>query len=130
MIMMFDVEFVCMFELCVVMLVWWLCMICVLCEVGVLVGVSIVLVILFVIELDMECVLEVCVEVGVMYVSYIILRLLWEVVLLFKSWFVVYFFDCVECVMNCVCDMCGGKDYDLDFLKWMKGEGIWVDLLW
>ena len=31
--------------------------------------------------------------------------------------------------MNRVRDMRGGKDYDSDFSKRMKGEGIWADLL-
>jgi DNA repair photolyase len=31
--------------------------------------------------------------------------------------------------MNRVRDMRGGKEYDSDFSKRMKGEGIWADLL-
>lgn len=32
--------------------------------------------------------------------------------------------------MNCIQDMCGGKDYDVDFVICMCGIGVWVDLLY
>lgn len=93
------------------------------------VGVSIAPVIPFVTEPEMERVLEACAEAGATHASYIILRLPWEVAPLFKSWLAAHFPDRAERVMNRVRDMRGGKDYDSDFSKRMKGEGIWADLL-
>ncbi|MDR8731603.1 PA0069 family radical SAM protein [Burkholderia pseudomultivorans] len=100
-----------------------------LCDAGVPVGVSIAPMIPFVTEPDMERVLEACAEAGATHASYIILRLPWEVAPLFKHWLAAHFPDRAERVMNRVRDMRGGKDYDSDFSKRMKGEGIWADLL-
>jgi len=83
----------------------------------------------FVTEPDLERVLEACAEAGATHASYIILRLPWEVAPLFKSWLAAHFPDRADRVMNRVRDMRGGKDYDSDFAKRMKGEGIWADLL-
>lgn len=98
-------------------------------EAGVPVGVSIAPMIPFVTEPDMERVLEACAEAGATHASYIILRLPWEVAPLFKNWLAAHFPDRAERVMNRVRDMRGGKDYDSEFSKRMKGEGIWADLL-
>ncbi|MBU9374883.1 PA0069 family radical SAM protein [Burkholderia multivorans] len=98
-------------------------------DAGVPVGVSIAPLIPFVTEPDLERVLEACAEAGATHASYIILRLPWEVAPLFKSWLAAHFPDRAERVMNRVRDMRGGKDYDSDFAKRMKGEGIWADLL-
>ncbi|MBJ9619938.1 PA0069 family radical SAM protein [Burkholderia multivorans] len=98
-------------------------------DAGVPVGVSIAPLIPFVTEPDLERVLEACAEAGATHASYIILRLPWEVAPLFKGWLAAHFPDRAERVMNRVRDMRGGKDYDSDFAKRMKGEGIWADLL-
>ncbi|HEF4753153.1 TPA: PA0069 family radical SAM protein [Burkholderia multivorans] len=98
-------------------------------DAGVPVGVSIAPLIPFVTEPDLERVLEACAEAGATHASYIILRLPWEVAPLFKSWLAAHFPDLADRVMNRVRDMRGGKDYDSDFAKRMKGEGIWADLL-
>ncbi|EDT38696.1 Radical SAM domain protein [Burkholderia ambifaria MEX-5] len=98
-------------------------------DAGVPVGVSIAPMIPFVTEPDMERVLEACAEAGATHASYIVLRLPWEVAPLFRNWLTAHFPDRAERVMNRVRDMRGGKDYDSDFSKRMKGEGIWADLL-
>ncbi|WP_261538936.1 PA0069 family radical SAM protein [Burkholderia multivorans] len=98
-------------------------------DAGVPVGVSIAPLIPFVTEPDLERVLEACAEAGATHASYIILRLPWEVAPLFKSWLAAHFPDRADRVMNRVRDMRGGKDYDSDFAKRMKGEGIWADVL-
>jgi DNA repair photolyase len=100
-----------------------------LAEAGITVGVSIAPVIPFVTEPDMERVLEACAEAGATSASYIVLRLPWEVAPLFKEWLAAHFPDRAERVMNRVRDMRGGKDYDSNFSKRMKGEGLWADLL-
>ncbi|HDR9177954.1 TPA: PA0069 family radical SAM protein [Burkholderia vietnamiensis] len=106
-----------------------LCTIRALRDAGVPVGVSIAPMIPFVTEPDMERVLEACADAGATHASYIVLRLPWEVAPLFKNWLAAHFPDRAERVMNRVRDMRGGKEYDSDFSKRMKGEGIWADLL-
>jgi len=98
-------------------------------EAGIPVGVSVAPVIPFVTEPDMERVLEACAEAGATSASYIVLRLPWEVAPLFKDWLAAHFPDRAERVMGRVRDMRGGKDYDSDFSKRMKGEGLWADML-
>jgi DNA repair photolyase len=100
-----------------------------LAEAGIPVGVSIAPVIPFVTEPDMERVLEACAEAGATSASYIVLRLPWEVAPLFKDWLAAHFPDRADRVMSRVRDMRGGKDYDSDFAKRMKGEGLWADML-
>jgi DNA repair photolyase len=100
-----------------------------LAEAGIPVGVSIAPVIPFVTEPDMERVLEACAEAGATSASYIVLRLPWEVAPLFKDWLAAHFPDRADRVMGRVRDMRGGKDYDSDFAKRMKGEGLWADML-
>jgi DNA repair photolyase len=98
-------------------------------EAGIPVGVSVAPMIPFVTEPDMERVLEACAEAGATSASYIVLRLPWEVAPLFKDWLAAHFPDRAERVMGRVRDMRGGKDYDSDFSKRMKGEGLWADML-
>jgi DNA repair photolyase len=100
-----------------------------LADAGIPVGVSIAPVIPFVTEPDMERVLEACAEAGATSASYIVLRLPWEVAPLFKDWLAAHFPDRADRVMSRVRDMRGGKDYDSDFAKRMKGEGLWADML-
>ncbi|SAL31896.1 radical SAM domain-containing protein [Caballeronia sordidicola] len=100
-----------------------------LADAGIPVGVSVAPMIPFVTEPDMERVLEACAEAGATSASYIVLRLPWEVAPLFKDWLAAHFPDRAERVMGRVRDMRGGKDYDSDFSKRMKGEGIWADML-
>ncbi|WP_250480588.1 PA0069 family radical SAM protein [Caballeronia sp. GAOx1] len=100
-----------------------------LAEAGIPVGVSIAPVIPFVTEPDLERVLEACAEAGATTASYIVLRLPWEVAPLFKDWLAAHFPDRADRVMSRVGDMRGGKDYDSDFSKRMKGEGLWADML-
>ncbi|MDR5772238.1 MULTISPECIES: PA0069 family radical SAM protein [unclassified Caballeronia] len=100
-----------------------------LAEAGIPVGVSIAPVIPFVTEPDLERVLEACAEAGAKTASYIVLRLPWEVAPLFKDWLAAHFPDRADRVMSRVRDMRGGKDYDADFAKRMKGEGLWADML-
>jgi DNA repair photolyase len=59
----------------------------------------------------------------------VVLRLPWEVNPLFQQWLQDHFPDRAERVMARVRDMRGGKDYDADFGKRMRGEGIWAELI-
>lgn len=82
----------------------------------------------FVTEPDLERVLEACADAGATHASYIVLRLPWEVAPLFTEWLAAHFPDRAERVMARVRDMRGGKDYDADFSRRMKGEGMWAEL--
>ncbi|MHA7149358.1 SPL family radical SAM protein, partial [Burkholderia pseudomallei] len=97
-------------------------------DAGVPVGVSIAPMIPFVTEPDLERVLEACADAGATHASYIVLRLPWEVAPLFTEWLAAHFPDRAERVMARVRDMRGGKDYDADFSRRMKGEGMWAEL--
>lgn len=98
-------------------------------EAGIPVGVSIAPVIPFVTEPDLERVMQACADAGATSASYIVLRLPWEVAPLFKDWLATHLPDRADRVMSRVRDMRGGKDYDADFAKRMKGEGVWADML-
>lgn len=98
-------------------------------DAGIPVGVSIAPVIPFVTEPDLERVLEAVAEAGAVSASYIVLRLPWEVNPLFQQWLQAHFPERAQRVMNRVRDMRGGKDYDADFGKRMRGEGVWADLI-
>jgi DNA repair photolyase len=100
-----------------------------LADAGIPVGVSIAPVIPFVTEPDLERVLEAAFKAGAMHANYIVLRLPWEVNPLFQQWLEAHFPDRAQRVMNRVRDMRGGKDYNSDFGKRMKGEGVWADLI-
>ena len=98
-------------------------------DAGIPVGVSIAPVIPFVTEPDLERVLEAVAEAGAVSASYIVLRLPWEVSPLFQQWLQAHFPERAQRVMNRVRDMRGGTDYQADFGKRMRGEGVWADLI-
>ncbi|MGV3655762.1 MAG: PA0069 family radical SAM protein [Noviherbaspirillum sp.] len=100
-----------------------------LADAGIPVGVSIAPVIPFVTEPDLERIMEAAVEAGASSLSYIVLRLPWEVDPLFQEWLHAHFPDRAQRVMNRIRDMRGGKDYDASFGTRMRGEGIWADLI-
>lgn len=98
-------------------------------DAGIPVGVSIAPVIPFVTEPDLERILVAAAEAGAASASYIVLRLPWEVNPLFQQWLQAHFPDRAQRVLNRIRDMRGGKDYEADFGKRMKGEGVWADLI-
>jgi DNA repair photolyase len=100
-----------------------------LAEAGIPVSVSIAPVIPFVTEPDLEQVLAAAADAGAVSASYIVLRLPWEVSPLFQQWLEAHFPQRAQRVMNRVRDMRGGKDYDSDFGKRMRGEGVWAELI-
>ncbi|HWT71376.1 MAG TPA: radical SAM protein, partial [Oxalicibacterium sp.] len=98
-------------------------------DAGIPVGVSIAPVIPFVTEPDLEHILAAVADAGAISASYIVLRLPWEVSPLFQEWLQAHFPDRAQRVMNRIRDMRGGKDYEAEFGKRMRGEGIWADLI-
>lgn len=100
-----------------------------LAEAGIPVGVSIAPIIPFVTEPEIERVIEAAFDAGAIQVSYVVLRLPWEVNPLFKDWLEAHFPDRAQRVMNRVREMHGGKDYDASFATRMGGQGLWADLI-
>jgi DNA repair photolyase len=98
-------------------------------DAGIPVSVSIAPVIPFVTEPDLERVLAAAAEAGAVSASYIVLRLPWEISPLFRQWLQAHFPERAQRVMNRVNDMRGGKDYNAEFGKRMRGEGVWADLI-
>lgn len=72
---------------------------------------------------EMERILDSARAAGACTASYILLRLPLEVSPLFRDWLLRHYPDRYRHVMSLVRSMRGGKDYDADFNKRMKGSG-------
>ena len=68
-------------------------------------------------------------EAGAQAASFISLRLPLEVSGLFQDWLAQWYPDRAAKVMARVRELHGGKDYDAEWGKRFRGEGIWADLL-
>jgi DNA repair photolyase len=100
-----------------------------LADAGIPVSVNVAPVIPFITDHDLEHILQAAADAGARSAGYIVLRLPWEVSPLFQQWLAAHFPDRTDRVMSRIRDMCGGKDYQAEFGKRMRGEGIWADLL-
>ncbi|MFS8145482.1 radical SAM protein [Rhizobium sp. R635] len=72
---------------------------------------------------ELERILESAKAAGAAEASYVILRLPLEVSPLFRDWLLQHYPDRYRHVMSLVRSMRGGKDYDAEFGKRMKGAG-------
>lgn len=72
---------------------------------------------------EIERILEAGKSAGAQEASYVILRLPLEVSPLFRDWLLQHYPDRYRHVMSLIRSMRGGKDYDADFGKRMKGAG-------
>ncbi|PDT31315.1 radical SAM protein [Rhizobium sp. L9] len=72
---------------------------------------------------ELERILESAKAAGATEASYVILRLPLEVSPLFRDWLLQHYPDRYRHVMSLVRSMRGGKDYDAEFGKRMKGAG-------
>ncbi|OLP54514.1 radical SAM protein [Rhizobium rhizosphaerae] len=72
---------------------------------------------------EIERILESAKTAGASEASYVLLRLPLEVSPLFRDWLLRHYPDRYRHVMSLVRSMRGGKDYDADFTKRMKGAG-------
>jgi DNA repair photolyase len=72
---------------------------------------------------EIERILDAGKAAGAMEASYVILRLPLEVSPLFRDWLLQHYPDRYRHVMSLIRSMRGGKDYDADFGKRMKGAG-------
>ena len=78
---------------------------------------------------EMEAVLERCAEAGVRGAGYVALRLPLEIKDLFREWLESDHPDRASRVMSLVRQMRGGRDYDVQWFKRMKGEGPIAELM-
>lgn len=120
-VIMLDCKFCWVMELCVLVLYKWFVVVKILSEVGVFVFVMMVLVILVLIDSEIEIFLEMVVDYGVIEVGFVFLCLLLEVLELFCDWLLCEWLDCYCYVMNLICFMWGGKDYDVKWGEWLCG---------
>ncbi len=72
---------------------------------------------------EIERILEAGKAAGALEASYVILRLPLEVSPMFRDWLLQHYPDRYRHVMSLIRSMRGGKDYDADFGKRMKGAG-------
>ncbi len=72
---------------------------------------------------ELERILDSGVAAGAAEASYVLLRLPLEVSPLFRDWLLRNYPDRYRHVMSLIRSMRGGKDYDSEFGKRMKGEG-------
>ncbi len=80
-------------------------------------------------DMELETILRLGKEAGAEHASYILVRLPYEVKDLFKEWLATHFPDRADHVMNLIRAMRGGKEYDAQFGKRMRGQGQFADLL-
>ncbi len=78
---------------------------------------------------EIEPLLEAVAEAGAQAASFIALRLPLEVSPLFQEWLAAHYPDRAAKVMGRVREMHGGRDYDAEFGKRMRGQGVWADLM-
>lgn len=78
---------------------------------------------------ELEGIVESARDAGAVAASMIPIRLPREVAALWRDWLAEHYPDRVGRVMSKVRDMHGGQDYEAEFGKRMRGEGIWADLL-
>lgn len=78
---------------------------------------------------ELEPILSAAADRGAVAASYILLRLPLEVAPLFREWLAEAFPDRAARVIRAVRDSRGGKDYDAEWGKRLKGEGETAELL-
>ncbi|MDE3121404.1 MAG: PA0069 family radical SAM protein [Paracoccaceae bacterium] len=78
---------------------------------------------------ELEAILEAGRAAGANTASYISLRLPLEVSGLFREWLETHYPDRAAHVMGRVRELHGGRDYDPEWGKRMRGEGLWAELM-
>jgi DNA repair photolyase len=78
---------------------------------------------------ELEAILKAARDAGAVAASWIALRLPREVSPLFQHWLHQHMPDRADKVMARVRDMHGGQDYDPEWGRRMRGQGIWSDLI-
>ncbi len=80
-------------------------------------------------DMEMERILDSAQAAGVKEAGYVLLRLPLEVRDLFKEWLIANYPDRANHVFKLIRDMRGGKDYDSEWGKRMKGSGPYAWML-
>lgn len=96
---------------------------------GVPVGVLVAPVIPFINDDAMEHILQESKAAGAHYASYTVIRLPWEVKILFEDWLNAHYPDRAQRVLHRIEDLRNGRRNDPNFGSRMRGTGIWADLL-
>ncbi|WP_128253502.1 PA0069 family radical SAM protein [Falsirhodobacter deserti] len=78
---------------------------------------------------ELEAILEAARDTGATAASWIMLRLPLEVSPLFRAWLEEHVPDRAAKIMARVREVHGGKDYDPEWGRRMRGQGIWSDLI-
>ena len=78
---------------------------------------------------EVEAIVERAAEAGARGVSFIPVRLPYEVAPLFRAWLDEHFPDRAGKVMSIINSLRGGKDNDPNFFARMRGQGAWAELL-
>jgi len=78
---------------------------------------------------ELESILERTHEAGARRAGYVLLRLPLEIKDLFREWLTTHEPGRAAHVMSLIRSMRGGKDYDADWGKRMKGTGVYADLI-
>ncbi|WP_294192574.1 PA0069 family radical SAM protein [uncultured Sphingomonas sp.] len=78
---------------------------------------------------EVEAIVAAAADAGALGVSYIPVRLPWEVAPLFRAWLDTHFPDRAGKVMATIQNLRGGKDNDPGFFSRMRGQGVWAELL-
>ncbi|WP_088334753.1 PA0069 family radical SAM protein [Sphingomonas mucosissima] len=78
---------------------------------------------------EVETIVARAAAAGALGVSFIPVRLPWEVAPLFRAWLDTHFPDRAGKVMAAIHSLRGGKDNDAGFFTRMRGQGVWADLL-
>jgi DNA repair photolyase len=78
---------------------------------------------------ELEAILRAAKEAGAVAASTIPLRLPREVAGLWQEWLAEHYPERAGRVMSKIRDMHGGRDYDPEWGKRLRGEGIWADLI-
>jgi DNA repair photolyase len=78
---------------------------------------------------EVEAIVARAAEAGAMGVSFIPVRLPWEVAPLFRAWLDEHFPDRAGKVMAIIQSLRDGKDNDPGYFTRMRGSGPWADLL-
>lgn len=78
---------------------------------------------------EIEAIVARAAESGALGVSFIPIRLPWEVAPLFRAWLDTHFPERAGKVMATIQSLRGGRNNDPNFGSRMRGEGLWADLL-
>ncbi|MEO8243210.1 MAG: PA0069 family radical SAM protein [bacterium] len=78
---------------------------------------------------ELEAILEAGKGAGAQAASFISIRLPLEVSALFQDWLALNYPDRAAKVMARIRELHGGKDYDPEWGKRFRGEGLWADLM-